>query len=110
MISFFNTYPEFTEEVETCAISSLSKIIEEYVLEPGYINIVFLSDDELLEMNRQYLNHDYYTDIITFNYSDTPKGIEAELYISFDRVKENAIANKVSMNNEMKRVIIHGAL
>ncbi len=110
MISFFNIYPSFNEEVEAGVISSINEIISQYNLLPGYVNIVFLSDDELLKMNVEYLGHDYYTDIITFNYSEDPKGLEAELYISIDRVKENAEANKVSLNEEMSRVIIHGAL
>jgi probable rRNA maturation factor len=110
MISFFNPYSEFSPEVEATVISAANEIISEYHLELGYINVVFLSDDELLKMNVEYLGHDYYTDIITFNYAENPKRIEAELYISIDRVKENAETNHVSFNEEMIRVIIHGTL
>ena len=111
MISFFNPYSEFNQEEEAVVISAVGEIISDYHLkEEGYINVIFLSDDELLKMNLQYLGHDYYTDIITFNYSEDIKGLEAELYISIDRVKENADTNKVSFNEEMIRVIIHGAL
>jgi len=110
MITFFNPYPEFSKELEENIISSTDEIISEFGMEAGYINIVFLSDDQLLKMNIEYLNHDYYTDIITFNYSEDPKGLEAELYISVDRVRDNAETNKVSLNEEMKRVVIHGML
>jgi probable rRNA maturation factor len=75
-----------------------------------YINFVFCSDDELLEINRTHLNHDYYTDIITFPIEETDSVLEAEIYISIDRVKENAENESVSFDNELKRVIVHGIL
>lgn len=74
------------------------------------LNVIFCSDDGLLEMNRQYLQHDYYTDIITFPLSQKGAPVEAELYISVDRVKENAKQNKTSFKNELLRVIFHGCL
>jgi rRNA maturation RNase YbeY len=61
-------------------------------------------------MNQQYLNHDTLTDIITFDYSDSPKAIEGEIYISIPRVKENATKLKVDFETELHRVIIHGVL
>lgn len=73
------------------------------------INYVFVSDKRLLEINRQFLNHDYYTDIITFELSHTME-TEAEVYISIDRVKENAKIQKTSFKEELLRVIFHGAL
>ena len=63
----------------------------------------------MLEINRTYLKHDYLTDIITFDLSEGPS-TTAEVYISVDRVKENARNNKVSFKNELHRVIFHGAL
>ena len=72
------------------------------------LNIILCADDDLLSINKQYLNHDYYTDIITFQYEKNP--IEAELYISLDRVKDNALQIPVSWNRELLRVIIHGVL
>lgn len=68
------------------------------------LNIIQVSDLELLEVNRNFLQHDYFTDIITFNLSEVD--IEAELYISYDRVLENAIKNP----NEILRVVFHGVL
>ena len=75
------------------------------------LGIIFCSDDYLLEMNKQHLNHDFYTDIITFDLSESNSSpIVAELYISVDRVKDNAFKNNVSFYNELLRVIFHGAL
>lgn len=74
------------------------------------INIVFSSDEELLLLNQQYLNHDTYTDIITFPYHQPGKPIEAELFISVQRVKENAAENNIHWQDELHRVIIHGVL
>jgi probable rRNA maturation factor len=73
------------------------------------INYVFCSDKRVLEINRTYLKHDYLTDIITFDLSEGPE-TTAEVYISIDRVKENALHNKVSFKNELHRVVFHGAL
>lgn len=74
------------------------------------INYVFCSDEYLLNINRSFLQHDYYTDIITFDLSEPGEPIEAEIYISIDRVKDNAQQVGVSFRDEMLRVIFHGAL
>jgi probable rRNA maturation factor len=73
------------------------------------IVFIFCSDKRLLEINRQFLNHDYYTDIITFELSDTAT-TQAEVYISIDRIKENAKIHQVSFKSELHRVIFHGVL
>ncbi len=72
--------------------------------------IIFCSDDYLLDINKQFLEHDYYTDIITFNLSEDINIIDGELYISIDRVKDNSFTNKVSFMQELHRVIFHGVL
>lgn len=77
--------------------------------ELGDVTIIFCSDDYLLEVNREHLDHDYYTDIITFDYSDFPI-VSGDLFISVDRVKENATDFNVSFEHELHRVIIHGFL
>jgi probable rRNA maturation factor len=80
------------------------------------LQYIFCSDDYLLDINRQYLNHDYYTDIITFDLSDTlnppapRQSINAEIYISVDRVRDNAREFSSSLRQELHRVIFHGAL
>ncbi|MBS1595343.1 MAG: rRNA maturation RNase YbeY [Bacteroidetes bacterium] len=71
---------------------------------------VFCSDEYLLGINRSFLQHDYYTDIITFPLSETDTRIESEIYISVDRVADNAKRHKVAPEEELLRVIFHGAL
>ena len=78
--------------------------------ELGEINYIFCSDDMLLKINQDFLQHNYYTDIITFGLQEPGQPIEAEIYISIDRVKDNANQHGVSYENEMKRVLFHGAL
>ena len=73
------------------------------------INYIFCTDKALLEINRQYLSHDYYTDIITFDLSEKP-AVRAEIFISVERVKENALQLGVSFKSELHRVIFHGVL
>jgi probable rRNA maturation factor len=73
------------------------------------INYIFCTDKALLEINRQFLSHDFYTDIITFDLSDANE-VQAEIYISVDRVKDNAKKLGVSFKSEMHRVIFHGVL
>jgi rRNA maturation RNase YbeY len=75
----------------------------------GELTYVFCSDEYLLEMNKAYLQHDYYTDIITFDYSHDNE-VSGDLFISIPRVKENALKNGVSLQNELQRVVIHGVL
>ncbi|MCD7963970.1 MAG: rRNA maturation RNase YbeY [Rikenellaceae bacterium] len=75
----------------------------------GDISIIFSSDDYLLEVNKKFLNHDYYTDIITFDYCEN-KTLCGDLFISIDTVRSNSEKFNVSFDNELKRVIIHGIL
>ena len=75
------------------------------------INYIFCSDEYLLEVNKEYLNHDYYTDIITFNNSDDNSVIvESDIFISIDRVKDHASERSISFDKELCRVLIHGVL
>ncbi len=75
----------------------------------GELNIVFCSDDYLLQMNQEHLDHDYYTDIITFDYVDGSV-LSGDLFISVDRVKENAASFEVEIEQELHRVVVHGFL
>ena len=75
-----------------------------------FINCVFCSDEYLGEINKKYLGHDYYTDIITFDHKDTEDNVEGDLYISAERIKENAKNFGVKTEEELIRVIIHGVL
>jgi probable rRNA maturation factor len=76
----------------------------------GELQYIFCSDDYLLQINRQYLNHNFFTDIITFDLSEKGQSINAEIYISVDRVRENAREFGCSLRQELHRVMFHGAL
>src|SRR5688572_24683355 len=94
--------------------SKLKKFLESLFEREGkklqYVNYIFCSDDYLRSINRSYLKHDYFTDIVTFQLSDGRRPIEGEVYISVERVTENAVAYGQSRIREVHRVIIHGAL
>lgn len=75
----------------------------------GDVNLIFCSDEHLLEMNRTHLDHDYYTDIITFDYTDVDV-VSGDLFISVDRVRENAQDLSVEFMDELNRVCVHGLL
>jgi probable rRNA maturation factor len=74
------------------------------------LQYIFCSDPYLLEINRQFLQHDFYTDIITFELADRDQPIQGEIYISVDRVRDNAEIFASTINRELHRVIFHGAL
>jgi rRNA maturation RNase YbeY len=74
------------------------------------VNFIFCSDEELYQINREYLKHKTFTDIITFDNSEEKRVIEGDIYISVDRVKENASKYDIEFHTELKRVIIHGVL
>jgi rRNA maturation RNase YbeY len=94
--------------------AKLRKFIEQLFIKEGKnlgeINYILCSDEYLLHINRQYLGHDYYTDIITFDLSDNNALIIGEVYVSTDRVSENAVDLGVPVDDEIKRVLFHGAL
>lgn len=75
----------------------------------GHINYIFCDDERILEVNKEFLQHDYYTDIITFDYG-SEKQISGDIFISIDTVKSNAEGLKISFEDELHRVIIHGIL
>ena len=93
--------PRITQWVE--------RVAESYGMRVGDIAYIFCNDDRILEVNRQYLSHDYYTDIITFDYS-TPHTISGDLFISLDTVKSNAEMLGTDPQRELHRVVIHGIL
>ena len=74
------------------------------------INYIFCRDKRVLKINLEYLGHDYYTDIITFDFSEPDEPVVADVYISVDRVKENAVSHGTSIKEELTRVVFHGAL
>lgn len=74
------------------------------------LTYVFCTDDYLLGINREFLRHDFYTDIITFDLSERGQPVQGEIYISIERVRENAIQLGTTLKTELHRVIFHGAL
>jgi len=101
-IASFETNQDFIK-------NQLQQLIIEEGKEPGDISVIFCSDDYLLEMNKKHLQHDYYTDIITFNYVEDLL-ISGDLFISADRIKDNAAKFEVAFLEELYRVIFHGVL
>jgi probable rRNA maturation factor len=93
-------------------LTILTQLIKHIAAQEGVafreLNYIFCSDEYLLNMNRQYLDHDYYTDVITFPHLE--KSLCGDIYISTDRVFENAKASQVVFDTELLRVMIHGAL
>lgn len=104
---------ENTEEL-SLDVSSLTTWIEKVCSLENHqlaeLSIIICSDEYLLQLNREHLDHNYYTDIITFDLSEQPKVVEGELYISIDRVSDNASNLGIRTHEELHRVIIHGVL
>ena len=107
-ISFeLETPPVFSIE-ETLLKVWLETVIKEESKELSNLSFTICSDEFLLQINKEHLNHDYYTDIITFPYSYEP--IESDIYISIDRVIDNAKEFNISVERELARVLVHGVL
>lgn len=87
----------------------IRQVAAEYGFAIGDITYIFCNDERILEVNRQFLGHDYYTDIITFDYS-TPSRIAGDIYISLDTVGSNAEQLGIAFEEELKRILIHGVL
>ena len=94
-------------------VSEYERWIQQIIIaenkQEGEINYVFCDDEYLLDINQKYLNHDYYTDIISFDYS-VANELHGDIFISIDRVLENAHDFKVTFHNELLRVMAHGVL
>lgn len=111
MINFYNHNIQFTiSNTEKISSWISTTFIKEKIIKDIELSVIFCSDDSLLEINKQFLNHDYYTDIITFPIEETDTVFEAELYISIDRIKDNAKKLSIAFENELHRIIIHGVL
>lgn len=85
------------------------KVISEEGKFSGDLNFIIGGDEFIRKINSQFLNHDWFTDVLSFNY-DNDEGVNGEIYISIDTVKRNALNYKVSYNDEILRVILHGVL
>ncbi|MDO4736031.1 MAG: rRNA maturation RNase YbeY [Bacteroidia bacterium] len=109
MIRFYQKETKFNLQYKAIVKKWIKGVVEASGKRVGDINIIFCDDESLLEINKQFLNHNYYTDIITFDYCEGVT-ISGELYISVDTVEANAKEYEVSFRDEMHRVIIHGIL
>ena len=87
----------------------IKAVAADYGFAVGKINYIFCSDERELAVNREFLGHDYYTDVITFDYS-TPSTLNGDIFISLDTVRSNAEMVSTSFENELLRILIHGVL
>ena len=108
-ISFNNHEIKFNLKNKKRIKNWIKEVIKEHKKSTGNISYIFTSENYILEINREYLNHNYYTDIITFDYSNN-EIIEGDIFISIDTVYSNSKKFKTNFNDEMLRVIIHGVL
>jgi probable rRNA maturation factor len=109
VIHFFYEDVSSVIQDEAYVISKLSVIIHEESFSIKSLNFIFCTDDYLLDINSRFLNHFYYTDVITFDNSESPQVIDGDIFISIDRIKENAFKFN-SPFIELYRVMIHGVL
>lgn len=112
MINFYTEgvdFPYTKRGIKTQLRQYIQTLVKTENKRVGEVNYIFCDDDYLLEINKQYLNHDYETDVITFDYSDFPK-VAGDVFISVDMVRRNAEKFAPSFEHEMYRVIFHGVL
>ncbi|MDE7411091.1 MAG: rRNA maturation RNase YbeY [Paramuribaculum sp.] len=96
--------------IDEAAVSRwLADVAAAHDCEPRRLNYIFCNDEKILEVNRQFLGHDYFTDIITFDYSRLPI-VSGDMFISLDTVASNALKFGCDYNTELHRVIVHGLL
>ena len=108
-LHIFIEHPTFKLKDKTRIKKWLTDILSHYQKRLGEINYIITDNDRILDINRTYLNHDYYTDIITFGYDETDI-ISGDVYISVDTVSDNAVEYGVTLQNELMRVMSHGLL
>lgn len=109
-INYFSQKPRFKLKNPVKTSTWIRRVIKNEGKSLRSLNYVFCTDEYLREMNIQFLKHKTYTDIITFNYNPSKMEIEGEIYISVDRVRENAETFQTDFPTELNRVIIHGVL
>ena len=109
MISYFFEDTDFVFKGKTITNKWLRLVAESEIRRIGNISIIFCSDNYILDVNQKYLQHDYFTDIITFDYCEGEK-LSGDLFISVDSVRENAGEYGTEFSEELYRVIVHGVL
>ena len=109
MISYFFEDTDFILKGKTLNNKWLKLVAESEIRRIGQMNMIFCSDNYILDVNQQYLHHDYFTDIITFDYCEGDR-LSGDLFISVDTVRENAIEYGTEFKDELNRVMVHGIL
>lgn len=110
-IEFIQEHPSFLFQESSLYQAKAERLLQLEGFSKNFLlSVVFMSDDDLLVINKQHLDHDFYTDIITFPIEEDDDNLEAEIYISIDRVRDNAMEFKTSFSNELLRVYLHGIL
>ncbi|MEI7584145.1 rRNA maturation RNase YbeY [Runella sp.] len=110
MIHFFNEDVDFKVSHPRKTKAWLKSIAKAESYEVNQLNYIFCSDEYLLTINQQYLNHDFYTDIITFDNSEEEGIVEGDIFVSLDRIRENANELNKPFEEELFRVLAHGVL
>lgn len=109
MVAFYFEDTDFKLRHKTRIKEWLRLVAESEVFTLGNISVIFCSDNYILDINQKYLQHDYFTDIITFDYSEGGR-ISGDLFISVDSVRENSVEYVTEFEDELHRVIVHGIL
>lgn len=109
MVSYFFEETDFLLKGRVKNNKWLRLVAESEIRKLGDINIIFCSDNYILDINQRFLSHDYFTDIITFDYCEGDK-LSGDLFISVDSVKENSLQYGTEFNDELNRVMVHGIL
>ena len=109
MVAFYTEDIVFPFKEKTLCRQWLKTVAESEVRRLGDVSVIFCSDNYILDINLKYLQHDYYTDIITFDYCSGDR-LSGDLFISIDSVRENAVYYGTSFQDELHRVIVHGLL
>lgn len=109
MVAYFTEDISFLFKEKTMTRQWLKLVAESEIRRLGDVNIIFCSDNYIIDINRRYLSHDYFTDIITFDYCKGER-LSGDLFISIDSVRENAVEYGEEFTRELRRVIVHGIL
>jgi len=109
-IQFFSEDITYTLRKKQAIRQWIAEIVNQEGKKTGYLNFIFCSDSYLQLFNRSYLHRQALTDVITFDYSDSEGIISGDIYLSLERIKENARKYRVSLKDEIHRVMIHGVL
>ncbi len=110
MVKNLQVYSQHSSISKRAVHNLISSLKKEFNLSISFLSISFISSSELHDINREYLNHDYETDIITFNYSKKIQDIDGEILISFEDARRNAKKFNVTYGKELNRLVIHGML